>query len=240
MHLMAPRHALAALAMLAAPFAAASPFLLPEGTRELAVGAALVNSEDDLGSRTRSTYVQPYFKGQWSNGLFMQGLWLGMQLAPTPGVQAGPLLTVARRAGAAPGSDARVMPVFGAFANVQLLHNLQFAAHGYRIAGSRGGAEMSMQLATYRSLAPHHAVVLAAGVRLADRHVLQRQLGAAPDASGGIKNSHVEGRWDWEVTPKYTASAGVQARRLHGDAALGALVTRRTGLGYSLMLVRSY
>jgi len=132
------------------------------------------------------------------------------------------------------------MPVFGAFGSIRLLHNLSFAAHAYRMAGSQGGTAMNLQLVSYQSLAAHHALVVAGGVRLADRRHLQVYLGAGPDAEAGVKDLHAEARWDWELTPKYTASAGLDIKRLQGDAATGALVTRRTGIGYSLMLVARY
>ena len=132
------------------------------------------------------------------------------------------------------------MPLFGAFVNYQLLHNLNVVMHGYRMAGSRGGSAANLQIVTHRSMAPHHTLVLAAGLRLADRRFLAMHHGAGPDAAGGVNDSHIAGRWYWELTPKYTASAGIDARRLHGDAASGALVTRRTGIGYSLMLVRGF
>jgi outer membrane scaffolding protein for murein synthesis (MipA/OmpV family) len=237
---MAPRCMAAVLALLASAGAGASPFLMPEQTRELAVGAMLGNREEDEGSRTRSTYLQPYLEVKWSNGMFLQGLWLGRQFSSTPGLQYGPLLTVARERSAPPGRDTRLMPVFGAFGSVQLLHNLSFAAHAYRMAGSQGGAAMNLQLVGHRSLAAHHALVMAAGVRLADRRHLQAHLGAGPDARAGVKDLHAEARWDWELTPKYTASAGLDIKRLQGDAATGTLVTRRTGTGYSLMLVARY
>lgn len=241
---MAPRPMFAALAAvlacLAAGGAGASPFLMPEDTRELAVGAALGHSEEDEGSRTRATYLAPYLEARWSNGVFLNGLWLGRQLSATPGLQYGPLVTAARERSAPAGRDTRLMPVFGAFANYQLLHNLVFVAHGWRMTGSRGGAAANLQLVSYQGVAPHHTLVLAAGVSLADRRHLQAYLGAGPDARGGLKAVQGEARWDWEVTPRYTASAGIDVRRLQGDAAAGALVTRRTGVGYSLRLLRHF
>lgn len=236
---MAPRLVVAVLALLGNA-ANASPFYMPEETRELAIGVGLGNREEDEGSGMRSTYLQPYLEAKWSNGVFLQGLWLGRQFSNTPGLQYGPMITLARERSAPPGRDARLMPVFGAFASYQLLHNLSFAAHAYRMAGSRGGAAMNLQLVGHRSLAAHHALVLAAGVRLADRRYLQAHLGAGQDTRAGVKDLHAEARWDWELDPKYTASVGFDLTRLQGDAARGTLVTRRTGIGYSLMLVRRF
>lgn len=237
---MAPRYLAAVLACLGAGGACASPFLMPEGTRELQAGVVLGNHAEDEGRRTRTNYVAPHFEARWSNGVFLQGLSLGMQLSATPGLRYGPLLALGRERTAAPGRDTRLMPLFGAFMNYQLLHNLHVVTNGYRMAGSRGGIQASLLLATHYNVAPHHVLVLAAGVRLADRRFLQTHLGAGPDAKAGVKDSGIEGRWQWELTPKYTASATVEARRLHGDAATGSLVTRRTGVGYSLMLVRGF
>lgn len=240
MHLMALRYLVAILACLGAASAGASPFLMPEGTRELSVGLGLGNSEGDDGSGRRETYLQPYFDARWSNGVFLEGLWLGMQLSQAPGLQYGPLVTAARERSSAPGSDTQLMPVFGAFMNYQLLHNLHVAANGFRMAGSRGGSQVNLRLTTHRSMAPHHTLVLAAGLRLSDRRFLQARLDAGPDAQAGVQDSHIEGRWRWEINPKYTASATVVARHLHGDAASAKLATRPISLGYSLMLVRCY
>lgn len=237
---MAPRYLAAVLAFLGAGAASASPFLMPEGTRELQAGVVLGNHAEDKGSRTRTNYVAPHFEARWSNGVFLQGLSLGMQLSLTPGLRYGPLLAIGRERTAEPGRDTRLMPLFGAFMNYQVLHNLHVVTNGYRMAGSRGGTQVNLLLATHYNVAPHHVVVLAGGLRLADRRFLQTHLGAGPDASAGVKDSGIEGRWQWELTPKYTASASVEARHLHGDAASGALLVRRTSVGYSLMLVRGF
>lgn len=237
---MALRHLAAVLACLGAASGAASPLLMPEGTRELSVGLGLGNSEEDDRSGRRETYLQPYFDARWSNGVFVEGLWLGMQLSEVPGLDYGPLVTAARERSAAPGGDTRLMPMFGAFMHYRLLHNLHLTADGFRMVGSRGGSQMNLGLATYHSMAPHHTLVLAAGLRLSDRRFLQANLDAGPDAQAGVQDSHIEGRWRWEINPKYTASATIVARRLHGDAASARPATRPVSLGYSLMLVRRF
>jgi hypothetical protein len=220
---MALRHIAAVLACLGAASGAASPLLMPEETRELSVGLGLGNSEEDDRSGRRETYLQPYFDARWSNGVFLEGLWLGM-----------------REHSPAPGGDTRLMPMFGAFMHYRLLHNLHLTADGFRMVGSRGGSQMNLGLATYHSMAPHHTLVLAAGLRLSDRRFLQANLDAGPDAQAGVQDSHIEGRWRWEINPKYTASATIVARRLHGDAASARPATRSVSLGYALMLVRRF
>ncbi|WP_229445158.1 MipA/OmpV family protein [Massilia sp. Leaf139] len=237
---MAPRRLVAVLAFLNAAAAGASPFMMPEGTRELAVGAVLGSREEDEGGGKRAAYLMPYLDARWSNGVFLQGFTVGMQLSEAPGIGYGPLLTLGRERSARPGRDTRLLPVFGAFVEYRLLHNLQLGVDTYRMAGSRGGTTMNLQLATHHSLAAQHTLVVGAGLRLADRRYLRAQLGAEPDASGGVKDSHVEGRWEWEPNPKYRVFVGFDARRLHGAAARGALVERRNSVGYSLMLLRSY
>jgi outer membrane scaffolding protein for murein synthesis (MipA/OmpV family) len=236
---MALRYLMAALACLAAPSVGASPFLMPEGTRELSVGLGLGNS-DEIERSGRSVKAKPYFDARWSNGVFLSGQWLGMQLSQAPGLEYGPVVTAARERNPAPGSDTHLMPMFGAFINYRLLHNLHVTADGFRMVGSRGGSQMNLRLATYRSMAPHHMLVLVAGVRLSDRRFLQTNLDAGPDAQAGVQDSHIEGQWRWEINPKYTASATVVTRRLHGDAASARLERRPVSLGYSLMLVRRF
>ena len=228
-------------ALLATPAdAAESPFGMPEGSSEFAVGAALGYGEENVGSARRSAFVQPYFEARWSNGVFIEGLWLGRQLSNTPHLRYGPLLTLGRERTPRPGKDTRLMPVAGAFLSYQLLHNLTLAAHGHHMAGSRGGSLLDVRLASHNSVAPHHSIGVAAGLRAADRRYLETRFGAAPGASAGVRDAYLAGRWYWELNPKYTAIARLEYRRLHGSAAAAPQVARRSSLANSLMLIYRY
>lgn len=238
---MSARAILFAAALLAAPAGAAeSPFMMPEGSSDFAVGAALAYAEEDVGSARRSAFVQPYFEARWSNGVFMEGLWLGRQLSNTPHLRYGPLLTLGRERTPRPGKDTRLLPLVGAFLSYQLLHNLTLGAHGHHMPGSRGGSVLDVRLTSQNGVAPHHSTGVAAGLRVADRRYLETYSGAAPGASAGVKDAYIAGRWYWELNPKYTAIAGLEYKRLHGSAAAGPRVAKRSSLANSLMLVYRY
>ena len=241
MHLMPLRLVLLAMVLLGGRAGATeSPLLMPEGTSEFAIGAALRHGEEDEGSGRRTTWLQPYLQAQWSNGVFLDGLWLGRQLSGVPHLRYGPLLTVAREPLPRADGDRRLMPVFGAFLSYNLLHNLNFSVHGYRMAGPRGDAMADVRVMSYNSVAPHHAFAIEAGLRLADRRHLQAQFGVGPEASSGIKDAYVGARWHWELTPKYTAVAGLEYKRLCGDAASAPASARRSSLASHLLLIYRY
>lgn len=229
--------------VLAAAFAATSaaatesPLLMPDGTSEFAIGAALRHGEPNEDSARRTTWIQPYLQAQWSNGFFLDGVWLGKQLSDVPHLRYGPMVTLARERLPRGEGEHRLMPLFGAFLSYQLLHNLSFSVHGYRMAGSRGDAMADLRVLSYNSVAPHHALGIEAGLRLADRRHLQAYSGAGPEASGGIKDGYVGARWHCELTPKYTASAGLEYKRVMGDAAAARGSARRSSLDSHLLLI---
>lgn len=231
--------ALAAL-LAGADCAADAPLLMPEHSREFAVGAALVYQEKDEGSARRSAFLRPHFEGEWSNGVFVSGLWLGKQLSNVPHLRYGPLLSLGRDRTSPDGGHGRPRPLVGAFWEYQLLHNLTIRARGQRMAGGGNGSLLDLQLASFNSVAPHHALGLAAGLRLADRRYLQANFGTGADASGGVKDVYLKGAWLWELNPKYTASVALESRRLEGAAASSPLAARRGSLASSVMLSYRY
>ncbi|MEW6020849.1 MAG: MipA/OmpV family protein [Pseudomonadota bacterium] len=231
--------ALAAL-LAGAACAADAPFLMPEHSREFVVGAALVYQDEEEGSARRSAFLRPHFEGEWSNGVFLQGLWLGKQLSTVPHLRYGPLLSFGRDRVSAHGGHGSPRPLVGAFWEYQVLHNLSIRARGHRMAGGGNGGLLDLQLASFNSVAPHHALGLAAGLRLADRRYLQANFDAGKDASGGVKDVYLKGVWLWELNPKYTASMTLESRRLEGSAATSPWVARRRSLASSVMLTYRY
>lgn len=235
---------LAAGVLLSMPAARAgvgeSPFMMPEGTSEFAVGAAFGRGDKDHGGAERGNFVQPHVEARWSNGVFLDGPWLGMHLSGTPHLRYGPLLTLAREPTPRPGRDTRLMPVAGAFVSYKLLHNLTASAHGHRMAGSRGTAMIDAQLVSYNSLAPHHAIGVAAGLRLVDRRYLQAHFQAGPEASAGVKDVYLGGRWHWEFRHKYELVTGLEVQCLQGDAAASPRAARRNGSTSFVMLLYRY
>nr|WP_229507719.1 MipA/OmpV family protein [Massilia sp. Dwa41.01b] len=166
--------------------------------------------------------------------------WLGMHLSGTQDLRYGPLVSLAREPTPRPGHGTRLMPVAGAFVQYKLLHNLTIGAHGSRMTGSRGTAMIDAQLVSYNGLVPHHSIGLAAGLRLVDRRYLQAHFGTGPDASAGVKDVYLGGRWHWELGPKYELVTGLEFKRLMGDAATSPRTARRNSQTSFVMLLYRY
>lgn len=220
--------------------AADSPFLMPEHSSEFAVGAAWVYGEEDEGSAQRSSFLQPHFEARWSNGVFLNGLWLGKELSSVPHLRYGPLLSLGRERTSPNGGSGSLRPLVGAFWEYRVLHNLSVKTFGYRMAGNRGGGLLDLQVASLNGMAPHHLLGLAAGLRLADRRYLQAHFGAGEDASGGVRDAYLRGAWQWELSRKYTASAALEYKRLEGSAAASPWTARRGSLASFVMLSYRY
>lgn len=231
---------LAGAGCLADAHAADSPFLMPEHSSEFAVGAAWVYGEEDEGSAQRSAFLRPHFEARWSNGVFVNGLWLGKELSSVPHLRYGPLLSVGRERTSPHGGSGSLKPLVGAFWEYRVLHNLSLKTFGYRMAGNRGGGLVDLQVASLNGVAPHHLLGLAAGLRLADRRYLQAHFGAGDEASGGVRDAYLRGAWQWELGRKYTATAALEYKRLEGSAAASPWTARRSSLASSVMLVYRY
>lgn len=234
-----PACALAAL-LASAGCRADSPFLMPEHSSEFAVGAAWVYREEDQGSARRAAFLQPHFQGEWSNGVFVNGLWLGRQLSSTPHLRYGPMLSLGRVRTSQDGSDGRLRPVIGAFWEYQVLHNLAIRTHGLRMAGKHGGSLLDVQLASANSVAPHQTLGVTAGLRLADRRYLQARFGVGEGASGGVKDVYVGSFWEWDLNTRYTVRAALDYARLEGSAAASPWTARRNSLASSVRLTYRY
>lgn len=245
MHLTSIRiGALAALLAGAGCFADAhgadSPFLMPEHSSEFAVGAAWVYAEEDEGSAQRSAFLRPHVEARWSNGVFLNGLWLGKELSSVPHLRYGPLLSAGRERTSPNGGSGSLKPLVGAYWEYRVLHNLSLKTFAYRMAGGRGGSLLDLQLASLNGVAAHHLLVLAGGLRLADRRYLQAHFGAGEDASGGVRDAYLRGAWQWELSRKYSATAALEYKRLEGGAAASPWTARHGSLASSVLLVYRY
>ncbi|UMR30449.1 MipA/OmpV family protein [Massilia sp. MB5] len=223
-------------------WAQSSASLLPEGSKDVTVAAIIGNAPDAPGSARRSSYLLPQFSVEWDNGVFLDGLSLGMKMSSEPLLQYGPLISLDLGGHRNDGSKTRLRPVFGAFVNYQPLHELSLHAHTYAPASSEGsGVLLNLQAGTQFMLAPHHFLALGAGVNLADRAYMQSDFGTARyQPGGGLHNTYAYGRWSWELNRKFTLVTSVQVSRLQGDAAASPRTAQRTGVTNSLMLRYSY
>lgn len=68
--------------------------MMPDGSRDMYVGLGVVSAPRYKGSSERDTDPVALVQVQWSNGIFLSGLSLGMHLSPEPTVEYGPLLAI--------------------------------------------------------------------------------------------------------------------------------------------------
>lgn len=89
------------------------------------------------------------------------------------------------------------------------------------------------------SPAPHHFLSLGVGMTLANRKHNQAFFGVTPQeaahsanpaysAASGIKDVHLNARWNWAFNPSWLLTTSVQAARLQGSAGDSPLVERST------------
>lgn len=216
--------------------------LLPEGSKDVSIGALLGYGPDRPGSAKRSTYLLPQFTVDWDNGVFLNGLSLGMQMSKQPLLQYGPVIALDLGARRANGGSSMLRPVFGAFVNYRPLSELSLHAHAYAPASNEGsGVLLNLQAGTHFVLAPHHFLALGAGVNLVDRSYMQSDFGTSRyRPGGGLHDAYANLRWSWELDRKFTLVTSVQVSRLQGDAAASPRTAQRTGVANSLMLRYSY
>jgi outer membrane protein len=96
-------------------------------------------------------------------------------------------------------------------------------------------------------VAPHHTVVLSAGLTVVNSNYNQAYFGVSPTearnsinpiyrASGGVKDLHAGVRWNWAMSPAWLLTSGLGVSHLSGSAARSPLVERRTSLSASTVL----
>ncbi|CAN7198623.1 MipA/OmpV family protein [Pseudoduganella sp. LjRoot289] len=216
--------------------------LIPEGSTDVWIGATLGSAPSRPGSALRSTYLVPQFSVEWSNGVFLQGLELGMKMSRDPLLQYGPVASLNLGGRRSDGSSAGARPVFGGFVNYQPVQELLLHAHAYAPAGRDGkGALLNLRAATHTWVVPHHMLGVAAGVNLADGAGMQSDFGTARyRPAGGIRDVFAEGRWHWQFSRKYTLTAALHGSCLLGDAGASPRTSQRTGIASSLTVQYSY
>ncbi|MBB3222226.1 MipA/OmpV family protein [Pseudoduganella umbonata] len=79
---------------------------MPDGSRDMYVGLGAQYAPRYEGAADRRTTAMPMLQVQWSNGIFISGMSMGMHLSSSPSVEFGPLLALA------PGRDASGTKMF--------------------------------------------------------------------------------------------------------------------------------
>ena len=253
MHKFAPRFSPRLLlpALLLAGGAGAQ--MMPDGSRDMYVGAAVTGSSATDDGAPRAAVLRPLLQVQWSNGVFVSASGVaGMHLSATPGVEYGPLLAASNARDPEDGWRLRGTrrikgsPDVGGFYGyylgdaARITSNLVYdtSAHGWR-------AQFAVQK-TLPLLAAHHTVTLSAGVSLAsgavmeERYAVSFAAGGARDyrPSGGVTSVDAGINWNWALSSKWLLNSAVTGTRLGSGPARSPVIERRnviswsSGLGY--------
>ena len=230
-----------------------SALMMPDGSRDMYVGAAVTGSSATDDGTPRAAVLRPLLQVQWSNGVFVSASGVaGMHLSATPGVEYGPLLAASNARNPEDGWRLRGTrrikgsPDVGGFYGYYLgdaarvTSNLMYdtSAHGWR-------AQLAVQK-TMPSLAAHHTVTLSAGVSLAsgavmdERYAVSFTAGGARDyrPSGGVTSIDAGINWNWALSSKWLLNSAMTGTRLGSGPAHSPFIERRnvitwsSGLGY--------
>jgi outer membrane scaffolding protein for murein synthesis (MipA/OmpV family) len=68
--------------------------MMPDGSKDMYIGLGAVSAPRYRGAEERDTNPAVLAQVQWSNGVFLSGLSLGMHLSDAPALEAGPLLAI--------------------------------------------------------------------------------------------------------------------------------------------------
>lgn len=256
MNQLAPRHAPLLLLLVACGPAladSATAQMMPDGSKDMYVGAAITGSSATDDGAPRAAVLRPLLQVQWSNGVFVSASGVaGMHLSATHGVEYGPLLAASNARDPADSwrlrgtVSVKGTPDIGGFYGYYLgdqtraSSNLVYdtSAHGWR-------AHLAVQK-TLPSLAAHHSVTLSAGVSLAS-HAVMNELYAVSAAAGGVRDYRPAGgvtaveagiNWNWALSSKWLLNSTVTATRLGSGPGHSPViecrdvVTWSSGLGY--------
>jgi len=230
-----------------------SALMMPDGSRDMYVGAAVTGSSATDDGAPRAAVLRPLLQVQWSNGVFVSASGVaGMHLSATPGVEYGPLLAASNARDPEDGWRLRGTrrikgsPDVGGFYGYYLgdaarvTSNLMYdtSAHGWR-------AQLAVQK-TLPSLAAHHTVTLSAGVSLAsgavmdERYAVSFTAGGARDyrPAGGVTSIDAGINWNWALSSKWLLNSAMTGTRLGSGPAHSPFIERRnvitwsSGLGY--------
>lgn len=138
----------------------------------------------------------------------------------------------------------------GAFFNYYLSPKLRLTnTLSYGSGRDHNGARLHTALQYMMpELAPHHTVVLSAGISLANRAenetwygvtAEEAERGAAKEAyrpGAGLQDVRFGVRWNWALAPNWILTSGATVNRLAGDAKDSPLVVRATNTSVSTAL----
>ena len=232
-----------ALALLAATAARAQStmMMMPEGSKDLYVGAVLADVASSEGGSARRVVAVPTASGLWSNGVFARLGAVGWDATDDPTMDYGPLLTYGIRSKRSDdaGHESRWDFQGGAFWSFMFAREIQF---GSQLLYGGGADNQGLQLklgadVSYR-LGSHDSLTLSPGLTLADSSFMrstygisaaQAQIDGLPtyDAKAGLRDLHLDIDWNSELSTKFTLDTGLSLSRLMGSAAHSPLIAQR-------------
>lgn len=137
----------------------------------------------------------------------------------------------------------------GGFFNYYLSPKLRLTNNlTYGSGKERRGARLHTALQyMMEDVAPHHTLVLSAGVSVVNRAHNETWFGITKDEAertslphyrpgAGVQDVRATLRWNWALSPSWMLTSGVQVNRLAGDAKNSPLVDRATNVYVSTAL----
>lgn len=227
--------------------------MMPDGSRDMYVGAAFTGRSAVADGQKRAAVLQPLLQVQWSNGVFVSASGVaGMHLSATPGVEYGPLLAASNAR--APEDSWRLRgtrriegsPDVGGFYGYYLGEAARVTSNLLYDTSARGWRGQFSLQKTLPSLAAHHTVTLSAGVSLVsgavmdERYAVSAAAGGARDyrPGGGVMSIDAGLNWNWALSSKWLLNSAVTGTRLGSGPAGSPVAERRnfitwsSGLGY--------
>jgi outer membrane scaffolding protein for murein synthesis (MipA/OmpV family) len=210
---------------------------MPEGSKDLYLGATYVNVPRAEGSQDRRGILIPTASVQWSNGIYLDTNELGLNLSPAPNVRLGPFISPSFSSVREQQSDGstkeklKFSAEFGGFYSYRVAHNISANANIIFGAGDdRKGIVSNFALNFSTPVAPHHFIGLSVGFTLANQKYMQSQFGVSAEsaaaehidafrASAGMKNLFVGSNWNWELNHKWSLTTGINIKHYLGSAA---------------------
>ena len=214
---------------------------MPEGSRDVYVGATAAVVPRSEGSSEKRLIVLPTAPVQWSNGVFLAPGALGMQLSSDGNLHYGPLLSygIKNQRRDDPVKNTRFDLQAGGFLSYQLLYNLNLHSRLlYGGSDDNEGVQADVGATWSQQVTGHQSVSLGLGANFADRAFMQSYFGITPqqarydhtrpyNAGGGLKSVYLSACWNVELNNKYSLNSGVELTRLGDTPAASPLTDTR-------------
>ena len=238
----AMRRHVAPLLLLAGPaFAQSTAMMMPEGSKDLYLGALVADVASSEGSASRRVVAYPTASGLWSNGVFAQIGAVGWDATDDPTMDYGPILAYGARTRRSddPGRGGNLGVQAGAFYSFMFTRAIHFGSRLlYGGAADRRGLQLRLGADVSYRLGAHDSLTLSPGLTLADGGFMrstygissrQAQVDGLPAyrAAAGLRDIDLDVDWECELSTKFTLDTGLSLSRFAGSAAHSPLIVQR-------------